>query len=78
MLRVTSKPAASEIKNAGTWLTRPSPIVSLREERRPPRRSVMPYSTMPMISPPTMLISVMMMPAMASPRTNLLAPSIAP
>ena len=28
VLRVTSKPAASEIKNAGTWLTRPSPIVS--------------------------------------------------
>ena len=27
--RVTSKPAASEIKKAGTWLTRPSPIVSL-------------------------------------------------
>ena len=27
VLRVTSKPAASEIKNAGTWLTRPSPIV---------------------------------------------------
>ena len=50
----------------------------LRVKLRPPRRSVMPYSTMPMISPPTMLISVMMMPAMASPRTNLLAPSIAP
>jgi hypothetical protein len=29
VLRVTSKPAASEIRNAGTWLTRPSPIVSL-------------------------------------------------
>ena len=27
VLRVTSKPAANEIKNAGTWLTRPSPIV---------------------------------------------------
>ena len=27
--RVTISPAASEIKNAGTWLTRPSPIVSL-------------------------------------------------
>ena len=31
-----------------------------------------------MNSPPTMLISVMTMPAMASPRTNLLAPSMAP
>ena len=38
----------------------------------------MPASIMPMNSPPTMLISVMMMPAMASPRTNLLAPSMAP
>ena len=27
--RVTIRPAASEIRNAGTWLTRPSPIVSL-------------------------------------------------
>ncbi len=26
--RVTISPAASEIKNAGIWLTRPSPIVS--------------------------------------------------
>ncbi len=33
LLRVTSKPAASEIRNAGTWLTRPSPIVELREQR---------------------------------------------
>ena len=27
--RVTIKPAANEIKNAGTWLTSPSPIVNL-------------------------------------------------
>ena len=33
---------------------------------------------MPMNNPPTMLIRMMMMPAMASPRTNLLAPSMAP
>ena len=26
--RVTINPAASEVKNAGTWLTRPSPMVS--------------------------------------------------
>ncbi len=39
---------------------------------------LMPDSIMPMNSPPTMLIRVMMMPAMASPRTNLLAPSMAP
>ena len=34
--------------------------------------------TTPMISPPTMLMTVMMMPAMASPLTNFMAPSIAP
>ncbi len=28
-LRVTIRPAESEIRNAGTWLTRPSPMVSL-------------------------------------------------
>ena len=38
----------------------------------------MPASTMPMNSPPMMLIRIITMPAMASPRTNLLAPSIAP
>ena len=31
-----------------------------------------------MTMPPTMLIAVMMMPAMASPLTNFVAPSIAP
>ena len=29
LVRVTIRPAASETMNAGTWLTRPSPIVSL-------------------------------------------------
>jgi hypothetical protein len=29
VLRVVSNAAANEIKNAGTWLTKPSPMVSL-------------------------------------------------
>ena len=36
------------------------------------------FSTMPTYNPPRMLTIVMTMPAMASPRTNLLAPSMAP
>ena len=77
VLRVTSKPAASEMRNAGTWLTRPSPIVS-RVKTPAASPSGMPCSTTPMTRPPMMLMSVMTMPAMASPRTNLLAPSMAP
>ena len=39
LLRVTSRPAANEIRNAGTWLTRPSPMVSLvKSEPAWPRR----------------------------------------
>jgi hypothetical protein len=39
---------------------------------------VMPRWRTPMANPPTMLMSVIRMAAMASPRTNLLAPSMAP
>ena len=77
LLRVTSKPAAKEMRNAGTCVTRPSPMVSVvKTEAAWP--GLMPASITPMNSPPTMLIKVMMMPATASPRTNLLAPSMAP
>ena len=40
--------------------------------------SDMPICITPIAKPPMMLTSVLMMPAMASPRTNLEAPSIAP
>ena len=36
---MTSKPAANEIKNAGTWLTRPSPIVSVVNSEAASRRA---------------------------------------
>ena len=75
--RVTSKPAANEIKNAGTWLTSPSPIVSFVKISAAWVND-MPPCAMPITKPPMMLISVIKMAAMASPRTNLLAPSIAP
>ena len=77
LLRVTSRPAASEIRKAGTWVTRPSPMVSVVKSE-PASRRLIPNSIMPMNSPPMMLMSVITMPAMASPRTNLLAPSMAP
>ena len=77
LLRVTNMPAASEIRKAGTWVTSPSPMVSVVNSL-PASPRLMPAWTMPMNNPPTILIRMMMMPAMASPRTNLLAPSIAP
>ncbi len=40
--------------------------------------SDMPFWTMPTVKPPTRLTTVMMMAAIASPLTNLEAPSIAP
>ena len=57
MLRVTSKPAASEIKNAGTWLTRPSPIVSRVKSVGRLAEASCRTATTPMIKPPTMLIT---------------------
>ena len=38
----------------------------------------MPFWSTPIAKPPRMFTKTMMMPAMASPLTNLLAPSIAP
>lgn len=76
-VRVVSSPAASEMMNAGIWLTSPSPMVSLVNVLK---QSVIgqPYCSIPMAMPPRALTNVMRMPAMASPRTNFEAPSIAP
>ena len=77
LLRVTINPAPSAVMNAGTWLTRPSPIVIFVNSSAVGASS-QPRSTRPTYMPPAMLTSVMMTPAIASPRVNLLAPSIAP
>ena len=75
--RVTRIPAAAEMSSAGICATRPSP--TLRSEKRcTDSWAERPICTMPMTKPPMRLMPVMRMPAMASPRTNLLAPSIAP
>ncbi len=75
--RVTMMPVATEMISAGTWVTMPSPIVS-RVNFDSASLQSMPISATPTIHPAMISIRRMMMPAMASPLTNLLAPSIAP
>ena len=75
---VTSKPAATETTSAGICVTRPSPTERQHVRVDQPRSIGMPCDMMPMMMPPTMLMNTIRMPAMASPRTNLLAPSMAP
>ncbi len=74
---VTTMPAAVETSRAGICDTRPSPTVSVVKV---PAASpnAMPWRTMPMARPPRMLMEVISSPAMASPRTNFAAPSMAP
>ena len=74
---VTMMPAAVEITSAGIWVTSPSPTV--RTVYSESARVIgIPRCTTPMKMPPTMLMAVIRSPAIASPRTNLAAPSIAP
>jgi hypothetical protein len=75
--RVTMMPLETESSSAGIWVTRPSPMVS-RLNRSTASAGAMPIWTTPMMMPPTRLMTVMMMPAMASPLTNFDPPSIAP
>ena len=74
---VTRMPAAVETSSAGICATRPSPMVRIVYFSNAAPAD-MPVNAMPITRPPTMLMAVMMRPAMASPRTNLPAPSIAP
>ena len=66
-----------EMSSAGICETRPSPIVRMPKRLRHQPAS-WPNISMPMRMPPMMLMEVMMMPAMASPFTNFIAPSMAP
>ena len=75
--RVTMMPVAVEISSAGIWVTMPSPIVS-SVKRCSASTIDIPCWTIPMTKPPMMLTKTMMTAAIASPRTNLDAPSIAP
>ena len=73
---VTRIPAAVAMISAGICETRPSPTVRIEYTFKARTRG-MPFIS-PITIPPTKLMPVMTIPATASPRTNLLAPSIAP
>ena len=75
--RVTIMPVETAIRSAGICVTSPSPMVSsvYLFTASPIDR---PLWITPMAIPPTMLMMMMMIPAIASPLTNLEAPSIAP
>ena len=75
--RVTRMPAAVEMISAGTCDTRPSPIDS-SVNRWSESLMLMPFCAIPMAKPPSTFTIVISTAAIASPRTNLLAPSIAP
>ena len=75
--RVTIRPVDTDISSAGIWVTRPSPMVS-SEKRSSDSPGLIPICSMPMPKPPSRLTTVMMIPAIASPLTNLEPPSMAP
>ena len=68
---------ALEMMSAGICETSPSPTESLVNTSAASPR-FMPLRVTPMMMPPKMLIAVITMPAIASPRTNFEAPSMAP
>ena len=77
LARVTTMPVDTDSSRAGIWVTSPSPT-DRRLKRCSDSPAVIFIWTMPMMKPPARLMTVMMMPAMASPLTNFEPPSIAP
>ena len=75
--RVTMMPMAVEIRRAGVWAARPSPIVSSGKVCTASPKPI-PRCRTPTPMPPSRLMATIRMPAMASPFTNFEAPSIAP
>ena len=75
--RVVIRPVATESSSAGICETRPSPTVS-RLYWFIASPGDIPCCSTPIANPPTRLMIVMMMAAMASPLTNLEPPSMAP
>ena len=74
---LTIKPVAADIKSAGSWETRPSPTVNLVKVDNASIKSIC-CCHIPIIKPPTMFITVIIIPAVASPLTNFEAPSMVP
>ena len=75
--RVTTRPAGDGDAERGIWDTSPSPMARARSLAAP-RPASCPCCSTPTRSPPTRLTATMTRPAMASPFTNFIAPSIAP
>ena len=75
--RVTIIPAVMEINSAGICETNPSPIVKIEYSCKA-SPAAMPRCVIPIIKPPKILTTMIIMPAIASPLTNFIAPSIAP
>ena len=71
------RPVETLSSSAGIWLTSPSPTLS-RLYFDSASVSEMWCTSTPMAKPPIRLMMVMMMAAIASPLTKLVAPSIAP
>ena len=76
-LRVTIRPAAMAPSSAGTCATMPSPMVRI-EYLCTAVPTSMSCITTPTARPPSRLMAMMTMPAMASPFTNFMAPSRLP
>ena len=77
VVRVTSRPADMAPNKAGICDTMPSPMVRM-EYLTVASLSVISCCKTPIVNPPSKLIMMMMMPAMASPLTNFMAPSRLP
>ncbi|KWV89240.1 hypothetical protein PFLmoz3_02143 [Pseudomonas fluorescens] len=75
--RVMIMPAVREINSAGICAIRPSPIVST-EYSAIESAALKPCWNIPVEKPPNRLTTTMINPAMASPLTNFMAPSMAP
>ena len=75
--RETTIAEATEISRAGICATSASPTARVTYEPAAAPAS-MPCMVMPMTKPPTVEMNRISRPAIASPRTNLLAPSIEP
>ncbi len=75
--RVITIPAATDIKRDGSWDARPSPIVNTVYFVTASAIGIW-FTKQPIINPPTILIITIMIPAMVSPFTNFIEPSIEP
>ncbi|OQA13177.1 MAG: hypothetical protein BWY62_01420 [Firmicutes bacterium ADurb.Bin356] len=79
--RVTIMPADVETKSAGSCETSPSPTAASAYTVTTLSRGIgapVPMPSAPIIIPPTMFMTVIIMPTIASPLINFEAPSIAP